>query len=74
MNILALIFALIVLLSSLAFGQTAQPTPYVRPDAEKRFKRYLNDTVGPFSWVGTAASAGIATASNEPEEWGKTGE
>lgn len=42
---------------------------YVRPNAEKRFKRFANDTVGPFAWVGVGAAAGIATIANEPEEW-----
>lgn len=45
-------------------------TPYVRPDANTRFKRYVNSTVGPFSLARTVATAGIATARNSPEEWG----
>lgn len=47
------------------------PAAYVRPSAEKRFKRYLNNTFGPFALAGNAISAGISTATNEPEEWGK---
>jgi len=51
-----------------------QTNPYVRPDGRTRFKRYVKSTVGPFSLLGNAASAGITTATNEPEEWGKDGE
>jgi hypothetical protein len=54
-------------------AQTQTPT-YTRPTAEKRFKRYVNDTIGPFTLLGIAASAGISTATNEPEEWGKKAE
>lgn len=43
---------------------------YVRPDAGKRFKRYVSGTVGPVSLARSAATAGIATARNSPEEWG----
>ena len=69
-----LIFIL-VLTSVCAFTVSAQTTPtdnqasYVRPTAEKRFKRFVNDTVGPFAWVGVAASSGFSTIRNEPEEW-----
>lgn len=51
---------------------TTDQSSYIRPTAEKRFKRYVNDTVGPFSWVGIAASAGFSTIRNEPEEWDKS--
>ncbi len=54
-------------------AQTQTPT-YTRPTAEKRFKRYVNNTIGPFTLLGIAASAGIQTAANEPEEWGKKAE
>ncbi len=60
------IFGAIVFCTGFSFGQA---TPYVRPDAEQRFKRYLNDTAGPLAWVGIAAGAGFATAANNPEEW-----
>ncbi|MBP6003513.1 MAG: hypothetical protein KA746_08790 [Pyrinomonadaceae bacterium] len=52
---------------------TPQPT-YVRPTAEKRFKRYVKDTVGPQAWIGIVSGAAFATASNSPEEWGRSGE
>lgn len=61
-----------------AIGAAAQApaatdqAPYVRPNAEKRFKHYVNDTVGPYAWVGIAASSGFSTAINAPEEWGKS--
>ncbi len=48
--------------------------PYIRPTSERRFKRYINNVVGPFTLLGIAASAGIQTATNEPEEWGKKAE
>jgi len=54
---------------------TATPQPsYVRPPAEKRFKRYVNDTVGAVAWIGIVSGAAFSTAFNSPEEWGKSGE
>lgn len=47
---------------------------YVRPNAERRFKRFVNGTVGPFALARSAATAGISTAGNNPEEWGKNWE
>ncbi|MBK9164765.1 MAG: hypothetical protein IPM21_12830 [Acidobacteria bacterium] len=47
---------------------------YTRPDAKKRFRRYLNLTIGPYALLGTGIGAGFATATNEPEEWGKSWE
>lgn len=59
-------------------GQTPTPTPdadtvsvgYVRPDANTRFKRYVNDTVGPVSIARQVVGAGVGTWRNSPEEWG----
>lgn len=55
-----------------AVAQSPTPTPadYVRPDAQKRFHRYLKSAFGPMSIARAAASAGVSTASNTPEEWG----
>jgi hypothetical protein len=64
---------LMAILSGFALGQTPQSTPYGRPDAEKRFKRYVNDTVGPFAWVGITAGAAIGTATDSPEGWESNG-
>lgn len=50
----------------------ANQAAYVRPDAEKRFKTFVSDTVGPFAWVGITAGAGFSTAVNNPKEWGKS--
>jgi hypothetical protein len=47
---------------------------YQRPDAERRFKRYVNGVVGPLALLRTATTAGISTARNSPEEWGKNWE
>jgi hypothetical protein len=70
-----LFLALIVTLFAVsAFAQTTTSSAYTRPDAEKRFKRFVDSTVGPFAWVGIAAGAGFSTAANSPEEWGRTGE
>ena len=44
---------------------------YVFPTEKERFKRYINNTVGPFRLVRTAASAGIAQWQDSPEEWGQ---
>ncbi len=55
-------------------NQTQQISPYVRPTGKKRFKRYVNSVIGPVSLALNAANAGIATATNTPEEWGKNWE
>jgi hypothetical protein len=47
---------------------------YVRPPAGKRFRRYVNGVVGPLALAKTAATAGIATWRNSPEEWGENWE
>lgn len=44
---------------------------YVRPNADKRFKRYVNGVVGPAALARSAATAGVSTAAGNPEEWGK---
>ena len=44
---------------------------YVFPSEKERFKRYINNMVGPFRLVRTAASAGIAQWQDSPEEWGQ---
>lgn len=49
-----------------------QPPAYVRPDGKKRFYHYLDNVVGPTAFIGPVFGAGINTASNSPEEWGKT--
>jgi hypothetical protein len=43
---------------------------YTRPTAKKRFSRYVNSMVGPFSLARQVAASGIATWRNSPEEWG----
>lgn len=48
-----------------------QQSGYTRPDAEKRFKRYVNNAIGPVALGVNALTAGITTAANRPEEWGK---
>lgn len=55
-------------------NETQPPQPYVRPDARKRFNSYLNSVAGPFAIAKIAFGAGIGTAINSPEEWGKNGE
>ncbi len=62
-------------------AQAPDPAPaavnqstYVRPNAEKRFKRFVKDTVGPTAWIGIGAGAAFATASDSPKEWGRSGE
>ena len=48
----------------------AAPAPYVRPSADKRFKKYVNSMFGPWSLGRAVASAGLSTWRNSPEEWG----
>lgn len=43
---------------------------YTRPDSKTRFKRYINGVAGPFALARSAATAGISTWRNSPEEWG----
>ncbi|HET6980480.1 MAG TPA: hypothetical protein VFI24_29370 [Pyrinomonadaceae bacterium] len=50
--------------------QTANQT-YVFPTEKERLKRYINNMVGPFRLVRTAASAGIDQWRDSPEEWGQ---
>lgn len=52
-------------------ANSSDPVGYTRPNAEVRFKRYLNDTVGPVGLVRTFAPAAVNTWRNSPEEWGK---
>ena len=46
------------------------PAPYVRPSADKRFKKYINSMFGPWSIGRAVASAGLSTWRDSPEEWG----
>lgn len=51
---------------------SAKPTaskPYVFPTMRERFNRYIKSTVGPFSLVRSAVSAGIDQWRDNPEEW-----
>lgn len=43
---------------------------YTRPDANKRFKRYVKGVVGPVALAKNVVFAGYATWRNSPEEWG----
>ena len=47
-----------------------QASPYVRPTAKKRFIGYVNGMFGPIALGKNAATAGISTWRNSPEEWG----
>jgi hypothetical protein len=76
------LFFTLLLISVSAFAAQAQTqdpvettrASYVRPNVEKRFKRYVNDTVGPTAWIGIGSAAVFSTAFNSPKEWGKSGE
>jgi hypothetical protein len=48
--------------------------PYVFPDSEKRFHRYVKNTVGPLALLKTAASAGLNQWNDNPKEWGQGAE
>ena len=49
---------------------TQQPNSYSRPDANTRFKRYINSMVGPMALAKQVVGAGYGTWRNSPEEWG----
>ncbi len=44
---------------------------YEFPSDKERFKRYVNDTIGPFRLVGSGVAAGFAQWRDDPEEWGQ---
>lgn len=46
------------------------PSPYVRPNASRRFKAYVLGIVGPTSIIKSVASSGVLTWRNSPYEWG----
>lgn len=46
---------------------------YVRPTAEKRFKRFANNTVGISGLIGATIGASIGTAANNPPDWKRNG-
>lgn len=50
---------------------TTNNSSYVFPSAKTRFHRYVKSTVGPFSLLRSAASAGIQQWDNSPLEWGQ---
>lgn len=54
-----------------ATDKQATTETYEFPTEKERFKRYVNNTVGPFRLVRTAASAGIQQWHDSPEEWGQ---
>jgi len=56
-------------------SQKQQPADaYVFPDADKRFRRYVKNTVGPLSLLKSAAGAGLSHWDNDPFEWGQGAE
>jgi hypothetical protein len=54
-----------------ASSDQATKQTYVFPSESERFKRYLNNTIGPFRLVRTGVTAGIAQWRDSPEEWGQ---
>lgn len=76
------IIGLLILVSANIFGQTnnqqttiqttTATTTYARPDAEQRFKKYINRTIGPTAFIGPVFSSTFRQIRNRPEEWGKT--
>lgn len=55
--------------SKTSSGIPRQTNSYRRPNSKERFKSFVNSTIGPFALLRSAASAGIGTARNAPEEW-----
>ena len=48
---------------------TDQPADYQFPSVQKRFTRFVNGTVGPFSLLRTATTSAIDQWDDSPEEW-----
>lgn len=73
------LIAATLFLAAVSIAQpTPEPTPlpaddFQRPSAEKRFKRYVKNTIGPTAMLGVGIGAGFSTAFNEPEEWQRSG-
>jgi hypothetical protein len=75
-------FALFFILALAIFADSQTPSPspaqpatttqngYVRPDAGRRFKRYVKGMFGPEAVAKNVVSAGYFTWRNSPEEWG----
>lgn len=53
-----------------AISPQTLPDPYVRPDAKRRMKNYVNSVVGTVALVQYLASPALLTARNSPKEWG----
>ncbi len=71
--VFALLLALVnAIILSAQVPATSEQASYVRPNAEKRFRSFVNDTIGPFAWAGIAAGAGFSTITNKPGEWGRS--
>lgn len=68
------VFTFFAASAAAAFGQAQSSSgTYARPDAETRAKRYFTRMFGPYAIAGAAASAGISTWRNKPEEWEPNG-
>lgn len=72
------IFCLILFAGLNVFAQTnppvatSNPTGYTRPNAEERFKKYVDSAIGPTSFIGPVFSSTFRQIRNRPEEWEKT--
>lgn len=56
--------------NTLLAATPTQANSYVRPNAKKRFNRYVNSMFGPTALGVTVLSAGYSTGTNSPKEWG----
>lgn len=45
-------------------------SPYVRPNAEKRFKNYADSVIGPAAIIQYVTASAVLTGRNSPKEWG----
>ena len=52
-------------------SQGSTNNAYVFPSSHQRFKRYLENTVGPWTLIGIAGAAGIDQWDKNPPEWGQ---
>lgn len=73
MKKLVIVFVLIIASAQVFAQTTTNQTTYNRPEATDRFRKYVDNTVGPTALIAPVISATFRQIKNRPEEWEKTG-